>query len=85
MPSELPTAVLTVSRVEKGTRRWSVKLTPRTPLEHEALKAALVARFVDDPEVKPESFDLTVSGTAGAPEYFLKEREEFFGEAEEIT
>jgi hypothetical protein len=85
MPAELPTAMLTISRLDGSKKTWRVKLTPQTPYEQSALRAALISRFVSDPDVSPNNFDLTVLGTAGAPVFELREREEFFGDAEEVT
>jgi hypothetical protein len=85
MAPDLPTAMLTIARLDGSRRTWRVKLTPQTPYEQDALRAALVSRFVEDPSVGPEDFALTVSGTAGAPVFELQEREQFFGDAEEIT
>jgi hypothetical protein len=85
MAYELPTAMLTISRLDGSKRTWRVTLSPRTPFEPKALRAALVARFVDDPGTEPEDFTLTISGTAGAPVFLLEEGGELFPHAEEVT
>ena len=85
MPPDLPTAMLTISRLDGSKRTWRVKLTPQTPYEPDALRAALVSKFVNDADAKPADFSLSISGTAGAPVFSLEEREELFGDATEIT
>lgn len=83
MPPELPTALLTISRLDGSKKTWRVQLTPQTPFDPEALTAALVERFVGS-EASARDFRLTVSGTAGAPIFTLEESAQLFGEATEI-
>jgi hypothetical protein len=83
MSPDLPAATVTLSRLDGTKRTWRVELTPQTPLSPDALRTALVARFVE-PETDPGAFDLTIAGTAGQPIFLLQEREQLFGAVTEI-
>lgn len=83
MAPELPTAKLTISRSDGSAKTWRVQLTAQTPLEAEALKAALVERFVGA-SASAGDFQLTLTGTAGSPVFELVERTQMFGDATEI-
>lgn len=84
MTSELPTAKLTVSRLNGPGKTWRVQLTPQTPLGVEELKVALVRKFVGV-DASPADYNLRVSGTVGSPMFELDEEEgDPFGPSTEI-
>ncbi|WP_156960946.1 hypothetical protein [Kocuria marina] len=84
MTPELPTAMLTVSRLDGSGKTWRVQLTPQTPFGMEELKSALVERFIS-PEATPDDFELKTSGTLGSPLFELQEKKgDKFGVVEEL-
>lgn len=61
----------------KGAKRWRIQLSPDAPLGAEELRGALVHEFVDS-QADEHNYELTVSGTLGAPIFDLTEKEAGF-------
>ncbi len=53
-----------------ASEAWSFELDPNAPLEPDALKASLVAVFVNEAAAAAD-FKLSVAGTFGKPEFTL--------------